>query len=223
MRVRLLLLLAAALALLLVAFAAYQGRAEAFRGLSLRGPVLVSSHQVVVRVWVMELNGVWRPDAGALVAVGHQTAVTDEKGIARLVIPGGSYSTYVKSSDNRLLPLTTSLKVDSNLTMNVWFELTKLSPENIKLSVSSGSTVIRLRLSSSGDGKSFISYPYISALTSWGAPVTISRGDGEYSYFFQQVPSWPFEIELQVEEELASIDPQRSYVPLLSIRWETSA
>lgn len=223
MRRGLLLLLATALALLAIVFSVYQGRSESLGGISLRSPVFVPLHEVVVRVWVVGLDGDARPDAGALVWVGLYSATTDKGGVARLTVPAGRYSTYVKSGDGRLLPLTTSLQVDRNITLDVRFKLARLSPERIRLETGSGSTTIKLYISSEEEGRMFISYPHIAALTSKGTPIIISRGGDEYSYFFQQVSRWPLEIVLQVEQEIALVEPQNTYVPLLVVWWEISA
>lgn len=216
-------LLTASLILLILAFLVYQGSVALPSSISVRVPGAAPVYEIEVKVEAVGLDGVARPDSGALVTVGFNSAYTDPEGVARLQLPAGRYSTYIKSSDTRLLPLTLELMIESNTSLNARFELMKLYPEKLELNSKPGSTSIKMLLNVPEGGRLFISYPQISGLTPSGSPVKMLRGVDGISNFFQRIEPGEVELKLDLEREIASIDPQSTFVPLQVINWWISA
>ncbi|MCS7145884.1 MAG: hypothetical protein RMJ28_05035 [Nitrososphaerota archaeon] len=216
------LLLAASLALLVLAFTIYQGVSSPISGLSSAMPGSVPVFELTVHVQLLDPSGVARPDSGAQVTVGLFQVRTDASGLARLSLPAGRYSAFVKSSDARLLPLTLELVVDRNMTLDVQFKLAKMYPEEVILSTGSGSTEMRMILNVPEGGRLFISYPQVSGLTPTGEPVKMTRGVDGFSNFFQRVSPGPLVLDLKVERELATVDAGSTFVPLQIIEWRLS-
>ncbi len=217
------LLLAALLALLVIAFTSYQGASVSFSSLSATMPGAAPVYELTVKVRVVGVDGVARPDPGALVTVGLRSTRTDTDGVARLKVTPGRYSAFVKSSDSRLLPLTLELAVEGNTSLNVQFRLARLYPDSIELESRSGSTVIRMNLTAPEGGRLFISYPQITGLTPSGSSVRMARGPDGFSNFFQRISPGPLVLDLSVEKEIAAIDVNSTFVPLQIIDWQISA
>ncbi|MEM0444565.1 MAG: hypothetical protein QXY54_01120 [Nitrososphaerota archaeon] len=216
-------LYAVSLILLLLAFLVYQGSFTPPSSIVARVPGVTPVYELRVKVEVVGLDGVTRNDVGALVMVGFTSAYTDSEGVARLQIPVGRYSAYVKSSDLRLIPLTLEIIVESNMTLNTRFEVVKAHPEKMELDSRPGLTSVKMFFTAPEGGRLFISYPQISGVTSNGVPVKMARGVDGVSNFFQRVEPGVVELRLDLEKEIISIDEQSTFVPLQIINWWISA
>ena len=217
------LLLSASLALLIIAFTAYQRASTTFSSVPAAMPGASPVYELIVNVQVVGVDGVERPDPEALVTVGLHSVRTGSDGVARLKIAPGKYSAFVKSGDSRLLPLTLELAVEGNTSLNVQFRLVRLYPDGIELESGAGSTEIRMHLTAPEGGRLFISYPQITGLTPSGSPIRMARGPDGFSNFFQRISPGPLTLDLSVEQEIAAIDVNSTYVPLQIIDWEISA
>lgn len=194
-----------------------------FSTLSATMPGVAPVYELTVNVQVVGVDGAARPDPGALVTVGLQSARTGLEGMARLQITPGKYSAFVKSSDSRLLPLTLELIVEGNISLNVQFILVRLYPDSVELESSSGSTGIRMYLTAPEGGRLFISYPQITGLTPSGSPIKMARGLDGFSNFFQRISPGPLVLDLSIEKEIAAIDVNSTFIPLQIIDWQISA
>jgi hypothetical protein len=186
-------------------------------------PGAVPIYELTVNVQLVGVDGVARPDTGALVTVGLHSTRTDSNGVARLQVAPGKYSAFVKSSDSRLLPLTLELTVEGNISLNAQFRLVRLYPDSVELESRSGTTGIRMHLTAPEGDRLFISYPQITGLTPSGSPIKMARGPDGFSNFFQRISPGPLVLDLNVEREIAAIDVSSTFVPLQIIDWQISA
>ncbi|MEM1533851.1 MAG: hypothetical protein QW059_02670 [Nitrososphaerota archaeon] len=217
------LLLAASLALLILAFITYQGVSMPLSSFSAIMSGATPIFELAVNVQLTGPDGITRPDHKATVIVGLYSAQTGPDGMAQLRLPPGKYSTLVKSSDPRLLPLTMELIVKGNATLNVQFKLARLYPDKIELDSESGSTRIRMELTAPEGERIFISYPQIIGLTPSGSPIKMSRGIEGFSNFFQRISPGTLVLDLLIEKEIAVVDVNSTFVPLEIIEWQVSA
>jgi len=217
-------LFAASLATLLLTFTVYQGVGQLptrFSG-SVEGAIPV--FDVVVEVQRDDLDGGRVPDAGARVVIGLHSSTTDSSGTARLRIPAGRYSAYVKSSSSGLLPLTLDVLVEKSLSLKVVFRTAKLYPEIVELTSGRDSSRVVMRVTVPEGERLFISYPRIRGITSGGQLFSVPGGPAEAHWnFFQRVSPGDLELIVELDNEISIIDARDTYVPLEEIEWSLNA